>query len=132
MLKDGVLPAPFGPIRLTVESRGIVKSVSSTASRPPNSLRSERVVRMSALIGQPLPNERREGACRPGEPGGSPDRAARRGFVGETWFPPRERAEGERPSRLDVLDRRVVDSRLELELAPLLGEEPLRPEQHHE
>jgi len=26
MLKNVVLPAPFGPIRLTVESRGIEKS----------------------------------------------------------------------------------------------------------
>src|SRR5207248_1403232 len=43
------------------------------------------------------------------EPGGSPTRSAsgRRGRgVGETWFPPRERAEGERRSRSEVV--RVV------------------------
>ena len=39
MLKKVVLPAPFGPIRLTIERSGIVKSTSLTAIRPPNSLR---------------------------------------------------------------------------------------------
>src|SRR5437879_1585250 len=36
----------------------------------------------------------------PGEPGGSRTKTApqRRGLVGETWFPPRERTEGERRS----------------------------------
>src|SRR5262245_11989659 len=40
MLKNVVFPAPFGPIRLTMERCGMVKSMSSTATRPPNSLRS--------------------------------------------------------------------------------------------
>src|ERR1700675_4434354 len=39
MLKNVVFPAPFGPIRLTIEPVGTVKSTSSTATRPPNSLR---------------------------------------------------------------------------------------------
>src|SRR6266511_3889298 len=39
MLKNVVLPAPFGPIRLTIRPRGIVKSTSSVATSPPNSLR---------------------------------------------------------------------------------------------
>src|SRR5688500_9475613 len=39
MLKKVVLPAPFGPIRETIEPRGIVKSTSFVAMRPPNSLR---------------------------------------------------------------------------------------------
>src|SRR5438309_754403 len=39
MLKKVVLPAPFGPIRLTIDLSGIVKSRSLTAIRPPNSLR---------------------------------------------------------------------------------------------
>src|SRR6266550_7413242 len=39
MLKNVVFPAPFGPIRLTIEPTGTVKSTSSTATRPPNSLR---------------------------------------------------------------------------------------------
>src|SRR5919109_2931928 len=39
MLKKVVLPAPFGPIRLTTDPRGIVKSTSSVATCPPNSLR---------------------------------------------------------------------------------------------
>src|SRR5712691_11024405 len=67
-----------------------------------------------SLIGQPLAYER--GGV-PGEPEGSPNESAseRRGPVGETWFPPRERAESERRSsvtpetRIDdalVLDRR--------------------------
>jgi hypothetical protein len=40
MLKKVVLPAPFGPIRLMVDPRGMVKSTLSTATRPPNSFRS--------------------------------------------------------------------------------------------
>src|SRR4051812_9301294 len=39
MLKKVVLPAPLGPIRLTIEPRGTTKSTSLTATRPPNSLR---------------------------------------------------------------------------------------------
>src|SRR5215212_2749232 len=39
MLKKVVLPAPFGPIRLTIAARGIVKSTSFVATSPPNSLR---------------------------------------------------------------------------------------------
>ena len=39
MLKNVVLPAPFGPIRLTIAPSGIAKSTSETATRPPNSLR---------------------------------------------------------------------------------------------
>src|SRR5262249_14615116 len=39
MLKNVVLPAPFGPISETIEPRGIVKSTSFVATSPPNSLR---------------------------------------------------------------------------------------------
>src|SRR6266516_4256442 len=39
MLKKVVFPAPLGPIRLTTSPRGIVKSTSSVATSPPNSLR---------------------------------------------------------------------------------------------
>ena len=39
MLKKVVLPAPLGPIRLTMLPRGTVKSTSLQATRPPNSLR---------------------------------------------------------------------------------------------
>ena len=38
MLKKVVLPAPLGPIRLTIAPRGIVKSTSLTATSPPNRL----------------------------------------------------------------------------------------------
>src|SRR6185295_3181021 len=48
MLKNVVLPAPFGPIRLTIERSGIVKSTSLTATRPPNSLRTPSATRRSA------------------------------------------------------------------------------------
>src|SRR5215472_11355317 len=34
-LKNVVLPAPFGPIRLTIEPSGIVKSIERTATSPP-------------------------------------------------------------------------------------------------
>src|SRR5437667_398902 len=87
MLKNVVLPAPFGPIKLMVESRGIVKSTSSTASKPPNSFRSCAVTRML-----------------------SPTLT----------------------SGLLVLNGRVVHAGLEFELPPLLGEESLRSQQHHE
>src|SRR5436305_3250931 len=43
MLKNVVLPAPFGPIRLTIEPCGTVKLTSSTATSPPHSLRSASV-----------------------------------------------------------------------------------------
>src|SRR6478672_5786643 len=40
MLKNVVFPAPFGPMSETIELAGTLKSTSSTATRPPNSLRS--------------------------------------------------------------------------------------------
>src|SRR5262249_6846559 len=39
MLKNVVLPAPFGPISETIAPRGIVKSTSLVATSPPDSLR---------------------------------------------------------------------------------------------
>src|SRR5215204_6548545 len=50
MLKNVVLPAPFGPIRLTMVRSGMVKSTSSTATRPPNSLRSCSTRTMSLML----------------------------------------------------------------------------------
>ena len=38
MLKKVVLPAPFGPIRLTIAPRGIVKSTSLTADQAAEAL----------------------------------------------------------------------------------------------
>src|SRR5215211_5783851 len=38
MLKNVVLPAPFGPIRLTMERSGMLKSTELTATRPPKTL----------------------------------------------------------------------------------------------
>src|ERR671914_945127 len=49
-----------------------------------------------SLIGQSLVDERVEGVWGNRE---VPPQRRRRGLVGETWFPPRERAEGERRSR---------------------------------
>src|SRR6185295_4307606 len=49
MLKNVVLPAPFGPMRLTIEPCGIVKSTSLTAVRPPNSLRTSFATRRSVI-----------------------------------------------------------------------------------
>ena len=89
MLKNVVLPAPFGPIRLTIEPRAIVKSTSLTATRPPNSLRS--AVDLEEELAHPV-------------------------------TPPAACA--------NVHQRLVVHALLELELAPLLGDEALRPEQH--
>src|SRR5262245_36133867 len=84
MLKNVVLPAPFGPMRLTIDPSGTAKSTSSTATRPPNSLR-------SAI-------------------------ASRRGSV--------------MPLPLDVHQRLVVHTGLELVLATLLGNEAARTEEH--
>src|SRR5215210_2246950 len=57
MLKNVVLPAPFGPIRLTIERSGMSKSTSLTAMRPPNTLVIPRASRMfpfsSATDGPP-------------------------------------------------------------------------------
>src|SRR5918995_4907396 len=39
MLKNVVLPAPFGPISETIEPCGIEKLMSLVATRPPNSFR---------------------------------------------------------------------------------------------
>src|ERR687894_1414233 len=46
MLKNVVLPAPFGPIRLTIELSGMSKSTSLTATRPPKTLVIPRASRM--------------------------------------------------------------------------------------
>src|SRR5215212_8964567 len=46
MLKNVVLPAPFGPIRLTIERSGMSKSTSLTATRPPKTLMIPRASRM--------------------------------------------------------------------------------------
>src|SRR5260370_33240857 len=51
MLKNVGLPAPFGPIRLTIEPEGTTKSTSSTATRPPNSLRSSCVSSSTSVTG---------------------------------------------------------------------------------
>src|SRR3954451_499979 len=51
MLKNVVLPAPFGPISDTIDLRGTVKSTSSLATSPPNSLRSCAVSSSASLTG---------------------------------------------------------------------------------
>src|ERR671918_79229 len=51
MLKKVVLPAPFGPIRLTMLPCGMTKSTSLTARRPPNSLRTPLAVSSSLMRG---------------------------------------------------------------------------------
>src|SRR5687768_3607491 len=48
MLKNVVLPAPFGPIRLTMERSGMPKSTELTATRPPKTLVIPRASRMLA------------------------------------------------------------------------------------
>src|SRR3954452_11012813 len=47
MLKKVVLPAPLGPIRLTMLPVGTLKSTSLQATRPPNSLRTLRAISRS-------------------------------------------------------------------------------------
>src|SRR3712207_6646474 len=55
MLKNVVLPAPFGPIRLTIECSGMSKSTSLTAMRPPKTLVIPRASRMWPSCPPPLP-----------------------------------------------------------------------------
>src|SRR4029450_9182688 len=50
MLKNVVLPAPFGPIRLTIERSGMSKSTSLTAMSPPKTLVIPRASRMFARM----------------------------------------------------------------------------------
>src|SRR3954453_11226933 len=54
MLKNGVFPSPFGPLSETPPPRGIVKSTSLDATRPPNSLRIVSATRMSPFCGTSL------------------------------------------------------------------------------
>src|SRR5919106_1807829 len=49
MLKNVVFPAPFGPIRLTMERSGMLKSTELTATRPPKTLVIPRASRMLAV-----------------------------------------------------------------------------------
>src|SRR3712207_2328765 len=67
MLKNVVLPAPFGPIRLTIERSGMSKSTESTATRPPKILVMPRASRMLT------------GALSISGTGPAPDRVAARG-----------------------------------------------------
>src|SRR3989442_14938746 len=50
MLKKVVLPAPFGPMRLTIEPCGITKSMLETATSPPNCFVTARASRTFPLI----------------------------------------------------------------------------------
>src|SRR5215203_3416937 len=55
MLKNVVLPAPFGPIRLTIERSGMSKSTSLTAMSPPKILvipRASRMLPFSSATGR--------------------------------------------------------------------------------
>src|SRR4051794_22321659 len=67
-------------------------------------------------MGRPSAHERGEGVRRNREV--PPLWVVRRGHAAETWFPPRERAKGERRSFREVLDRQqaledpVVETRL--------------------
>src|SRR5436190_17271935 len=58
MLKNVVFPAPFGPIRLTIAPCGTVNETSSTATRPPNSLRRRSVWRSTSGTGDLVVVER--------------------------------------------------------------------------
>src|ERR671919_200470 len=69
MLKNVVLPAPFGPIRLTMERSGMLKSTELTATRPPKTLVMPLASRMSV------------GLSFPSGTGPSPDSVAARGVT---------------------------------------------------
>ena len=46
-LKNVVLPAPLGPMRLTIEPSGMSKSTARTATRPPNRLVTPLAIRVA-------------------------------------------------------------------------------------
>src|SRR5688572_19691325 len=93
MLKNVVLPAPFGPISETIEPLGILKSTSFVATSPPNSFRTPSATRRSVIARVPI---------------------------------------GVGGLRGDVVRRRVGDAELVLLLVPALGDQPSRPEEHHQ
>src|SRR5215218_7056264 len=86
-------------------------NASSSEIRSPESALS----RTSAtLIGQPSAYERVEGVWGNRE---VPPLGRRRGLVGKTWFPPRERAGGARRSRRDRLRNHEAELGYGVELA---------------
>src|SRR5438094_1808006 len=91
-------------------SRGPRSSSSSTTSSSGKANVERRAVeRSDLLIGRPPPNERGRGRGGRGNREVPPAVHQRRGLVGETWFPPRERAEVERRSFVSPRqDDRVV------------------------
>src|SRR5688572_9521792 len=54
MLKNVVFPAPFGPIRETIEPVGIVKFTSLFATSPPNTLPTLSATRRSVVATVPI------------------------------------------------------------------------------
>src|SRR5215211_179793 len=102
MLKNVVLPAPFGPIRLTIEPCGIAKSRSLTATRPPNSLR---------IVAATSTSPRSSATSALRSPGG---------LVGPAGLV-------ERP-----VDRPVTSALLDLEFPATFRDQPRRAEQHHQ
>src|SRR3979490_2045707 len=90
MLKKVVLPAPFGPMRLTMLRSGIVKPIVLPARRPPNGslTLSARKISADSVIGRvlarPVPHPRRTALPRrasrraPRRPRAAPHRAAPR------------------------------------------------------
>src|SRR5436309_1240160 len=111
MLKNVVLPAPFGPIRLTMRPVGITKSTSLTATSPPKTFRTRSAVRMA-----PVPVL----AVVPVVTGSSGE-----GVAVVT-------GSGVGVVVLDVVLRLVVHPLFELGLAARLREETLRAEEHHD
>src|SRR2546429_2162589 len=90
-------------------SRGPRSSSSSTTSSSGKANVERRAVeRSDLLIGRPPPNERGRGRGGRGNREVPPAVHQRRGLVGETWFPPRERAEGERRSPPEHLGQILV------------------------
>src|SRR5690242_14534 len=63
MLKNVVLPAPFGPISDTTLPRGTVNETLLTATRPPNTFRTSCASRIDSAL-MPAPSSRCR-SCRP-------------------------------------------------------------------
>src|SRR5438093_11166525 len=99
-LKD---PVFWNSSALSETPRALEPKVGVRWIRPASTARACSTSSRETLIGRPLPNERVEGAW--GNREVPPHKTKEGGNVGETWFPPRERAGGERRSRRKCLAR---------------------------
>src|SRR5512132_729941 len=125
MLKNVVLPAPFGPIRLTIDRCGIVKSRSLTASRPPNSFRTSLATSRSPVVSDWLILSGAPASALVSRASSSSrDSAGSSAFTRSRFIGAAHLVEG--------LVERAARTLLDLPLAAALGDQADGTEQHHQ